>query len=150
MHLVYVFIKYSFYCPQKNCGKVMFSEVSVILFTGFPMWRIPMMNRGMGTYPRAPHTLPPPLPPPHTHTLPPATDIWWPPPVQTCSLEDLPPPPVLTSSGGHRTGRYASYWNADLCNLIFVSWARFYSILHKNHPLLQKLPVVKNLNEIVK
>ena len=36
-------------------------------------------------------------------------------PVQTCSLEDLPPTLVLTSSGCHRNGRYASFWNAVLC-----------------------------------
>ena len=35
-------------------------------------------------------------------------------PVQTCSLEDLTPPPtqVLITSGGHWSGRYTSYWNA--------------------------------------
>ena len=34
-------------------------------------------------------------------------------PVQTCSLEDLPSL-VLTSSGSHRSRRYAPYWNAVL------------------------------------
>ena len=37
-------------------------------------------------------------------------------PVQTCSLEDLPPS-VLTASGGHGSGQYASYGNAILFNL---------------------------------
>ena len=31
----------------------------------------------------------------------------------------LPNFPVLTSSGGHCSGRYASYWNAFLFNNIF-------------------------------
>ena len=33
----------------------------------------------------------------------------------------IPPPPVLTSSDGHRGGRYASYWNAFLFYYIFCS-----------------------------
>ena len=53
-------------------------------------------------------------------------------PVQTCSLEDLPPlmtsgghywrpvqllsPSVLTSSGGNQSRWYAFYWNAFLLN----------------------------------
>ena len=34
---------------------------------------------------------------------------------------DIPdiPTPVLTSSGGHRSGRYASYWNAFLFRIYF-------------------------------
>ena len=33
-------------------------------------------------------------------------------------------PPVLISSGGHRSGRYASYWNAFLFLIILmiISW----------------------------
>ena len=30
------------------------------------------------------------------------------------------PPPMLTFSGGHQSGRYASYWNAFLLNLVSV------------------------------
>ena len=33
----------------------------------------------------------------------------------------IPPPPVLTSSDGHRGGRYFSYWNAFLFYYIFCS-----------------------------
>ena len=52
---------------------------------------------------------------------PPATKIWWW-SLETCSnfFTWGPTPsctPVLTSSGGHRSGRYASYWNAVLLEL---------------------------------
>ena len=52
---------------------------------------------------------------------PPATEIWWW-SLETCSnfftWEPTPScTPVLTSSGGHRGGRYASYWNAVLLEL---------------------------------
>ena len=52
-----------------------------------------------------------------TYPPPPASDIWWS-SLETCSIlftsGPIHPPAVLTSSGGHRSGRYASYWNALL------------------------------------
>ena len=44
--------------------------------------------------------------------------------VQTCSLEDFPLVPiVLTSSGGHRSGPYASY-----CLVTFVQFRSTYNV----------------------
>ena len=66
------------------------------------------MHHGIG------HTLPSTYPPTgHTCLLLVTSggDHWR--TVQTCSLEDIPQL-VLTSSGGHRSGQYASYWNAFL------------------------------------
>ena len=64
-------------------GKVMFSEASVILFTGGrPTWGV----------------------------------VW------LGGLHGTPPPPVVTCSGGHCTGWYASYWNALLLCSGFPCW----------------------------
>ena len=56
----------------------------------------------------------------HTHHIPPS-GIWWS-SLQICSnlFNWGPTPwPVLTSSDGHQSGQYASYWNAFLYNYIY-------------------------------
>ena len=99
---------------QRSWGKVLFSQVSVILFRGVPgpFWgggnawfQVPSGGRyawpgprsfsgGGGGYARyIPDT--PPYP-------------WKVHPIWRVHL------PVLTSSGGQRSGRWASYWNAFL------------------------------------
>ena len=95
---------------NSSCGKVMFSQASLCSREGVRY----IMDR---PYPRE-HTLPP------RHTLQPGIPypllltsgghLWR--PVKTCSIKALPPalPTVLTSSGGHRSGRYTSYWNVFL------------------------------------
>ena len=84
---------------QWSCRKVMFLHLSIILFTG-----------GRGLYsrwnPPGQRPLPGQRPPPWTEDspldrAPPRTEIPW--------METYPP--GLISSSGHRSGRYASYWN---------------------------------------
>ena len=110
----------SYYRPQRSCGKVMFSQVSVILFTGglcvcgkhpprqtppgqtFPVADIPLGRQPTG------QTLSGQTPPAqcmlgHTHLLPSA--CW-----------DTPPAP-----GSHCSRRYVSYWNAFLFVVKFTS-----------------------------
>ena len=81
----------SCYRPQRSCGKVMFSQVSVILFTG-----------GCASQHALGQT--PPCRPPPTGRPPGQT-----PPAQ-CILGYTP----HTHTGGYCSGRYASYWNAFL------------------------------------
>ena len=72
-------------------------------------------------------TLPPGYPMP-----PPATDIWWS-SLETClNLFTWGPIPriVLTSSCGHQSGWYASYWNAFLSLNIFTE---LYEFCDKNY-----------------
>ena len=110
-----------YYRPQCSCGKVMFSQASVILFTeggvcpgGECVWQTPPRQ----TPPWA-DTLTPPLarhtPPPDRHradtppgqTPPRQTPTWQTPPSQT-------PPSRHPPRDGYCSGRYASYWNAFL------------------------------------
>ena len=80
------YIHYPSFLPPANKGKVMFSQVSVILFGSrgvVPRW-------DLGTYPPPPDIEPGYLPPPPGHgacaptPLPIATDIWWS-SLETCS-----------------------------------------------------------------
>ena len=88
------FCVFNFYRPQRSCGKVIFSQASVILFTGG------------GCLPSACWDTHPPSPRKHTHTHREAHST--PPGKHT-------PHPL----GGHCSGRYASYWNAFLSNRYF-------------------------------
>ena len=76
--------------PQRNCGKVMFSQASVILFTG-----------GCGRHPPARHPL---------DRYPPTQCMLGYTPLPSACW-DTPPPP-----DSHCSRRYASYWNAFLFN----------------------------------
>ena len=87
---------------KQSCRKVMFSQVSVILFMGSPHVTITHDAFGHGYIPPSPHTLPLAL---YTilSLLPTSGGHHWI-PVQTCSLVHSPSL-VLTSSGGmHATG----------------------------------------------
>ena len=102
------------YRPQRSCGKVMFSQASVILFTEEGVY--PSMHLGS-----PPEQTPPVQTPPRADT--PQADT----PPQ-CILGYTPPCPVhvgihtlLPSAcwdtcppAGHCSRRYASYWNAFL------------------------------------
>ena len=114
--------------PQRSCGKVMFSQVSVchsvhrVVGTAYASW-----DRSQGRvalpFPPSPHwisdlgTYPPLLTSGGYH--------WR--PVRTCSLEDQPPPPTSTYiwwwSPKHvrlASRRYASYWSGVLLQVFFV------------------------------
>ena len=96
------------YHPQHSCGKVMFSQASVILSTGGcltdpPGQTSPREDTPLGRHP------PGKTPPRQKHPLgrhPPPSACWDTPPTQ-CMLGYTPP-------DGHYSGRYASYWNAIL------------------------------------
>ena len=96
-----------YYRPQRTCGKVMFSQASVILFTGGAC--IPACT-GQTPPGRHPTPLPSacwdtPAPPGQTPPCPVHAGIHTPPLSSAC---------WDTSPGGHCSGRYASYWNAFL------------------------------------
>ena len=106
------------YRPQRSCGRVMFSQASVILFTG----------GGVADPPPA-DTTPAQCMLGYTHTPLPLPSACWdahPPPGQTppCPVHSgiHPPcpvhagihPPSPHPSASHCSGRYASYWNAFL------------------------------------
>ena len=91
------------YRPPTNGGKVIFSQVSVILFRGwvclvpssFQEWGLCLSQKpSRGGYARYIHQE-------GTHT-----PVFTPPGRYT--------QPVLTSSDGHQSSRYQSYWNAVL------------------------------------
>ena len=85
------------YRPQRSCGKVMFSQASVIMFTGGGC--MPSMHWGRhppGRHPLGRHS--PGQTPPWADTS----------PGQTSPPGKHPPP------DGYCSGRYASYWNAFL------------------------------------
>ena len=110
--------KHSSFLPSANevWGKVMFSHMSVILFTegvgmmSLPVWLpdclIPCSfwegsPSGGGGYP--------------SRGVSPSREVWYYPPL------------VLSFSGSHQNGRYASYWNAYLflhCSrsTYFIQW----------------------------
>ena len=90
------------YRPQRSCGKVMFSQVSVILFTGgvYAQHALRQTPPSPGRHPQA--DTPWEDTPPGRHS-PPRTDTF---PGQT------PPPGKHPPPDGHCSGRYASYWNA--------------------------------------
>ena len=118
-----------YYCPQRSCGKVMFSQVSVILSTGegvcgrHPPGRHPSRQTPPGQTPLSRHLLsrqclsrhplstPSPGQTPSWHpfgqTPPTQCMMGYTPPAQ-CMLGYIPP------TGGHCSGWYASYWNAFL------------------------------------
>ena len=94
----------------------MFSWVSVILSRVGWVCLVPGSFQGVGM--PGPRFLPgwvgmPGTPPRKVHPYGRNTS-----PESTLPLEDAPPEgtptSMLTSSGGHRSGRYASYWNAVL------------------------------------
>ena len=102
-----------FYRPQHSCGKIIFSQASVILSTGgrhpppgtHPLARHPPSRHPLGRHPQA-NTLPgqkPPLPSGCWDTHTPLHSACW----------DAPTSPPA----GHCCGRYASYWNAFLLSL---------------------------------
>ena len=84
------------YRPQRSCGKVMFSQASVILSTG-DVAETPLDRHPPGRHPLCP-----------VHAG-----------IHTASLVhagiNSPPP-----SDGHCCGRYASYWNAFLFGKFFT------------------------------
>ena len=94
-----------FYRPQRSCGKVMFSEASVILFTGGGRHPSP------GRHPALPST------------------CWDRNPPAQCMLGYSPSP------HGHCSGRCASYWNAFLyCDYLHSPTHRPISVsLHGYH-----------------
>ena len=126
---------YHFYRPQRSYGKVMFSQASVILFTGgrrSPSGRTPPSGDPSGQ--RNPQTETPSLwtetpldidPLPQTETPPPDKD---PPPGQG-------PPRTVTSV------RYASYCTAFLFILLFwlFSPRKLYEITRNRNKLLPEL-----------
>ena len=84
------------YRPQRSCGKVMFSQASVILLTGGVCQTPP------GRHPLVRHT------PPGSHPL-----------GRPPSWADTPTPGQDTlPADGYCSGRYASYWNASLLHII--------------------------------
>ena len=100
----------------------MFSEASVILFT----WVEGGRKRPLGSDP--------PL----------DRDSWTDPLERTwdqigSDVIHPPPPPVLTSSGDHCSGRYASYWNAFFLGLmLFVCMSYFFGKLPEQ--IMIKIP----------
>ena len=79
----------SFYRPQHSYGKVMFSQASVIRFSGEGVWQ--------------------------THT--PGQKPPWADPAAQCMLGYISLPSTCWDTcppGGHCSGRYASYWKAFL------------------------------------
>ena len=143
------YVSLLFTARQWRCGKIMFSQVSVIMFGGVGGGgTVHHMNHGVGGVPpsfgihySSPWDTPYPLwysyhPP--WDTLPllmiSGGDHWR--PVQICSFEDLFYPPRVTSSGGNwnmkhirfLSGWYASCLNAVLLNIWSVRWG-------KNKPL---------------
>ena len=76
------------YRPQPSCGRVMFSQASVILITGVCVADTPRADTPLGRHPPFPM---------HAGIHTPLPSACW----------DTPP-------GGHCTRRYASYWNAFL------------------------------------
>ena len=97
--------KTCYYRPQRSCGKVMFSQVSVILSTGgWGVWEPPP-----GQTPHLPGQTPqPPRQTPHWEDTP-----WADTPGQTPPWADTAPP-GRPPADGYCSGRYASYWNAFL------------------------------------
>ena len=127
MHFVLYSQIESFYIyrPQRSCGKVMFSQASVILFTG------------MGNVADTPWQITPPLhpgrhppgrhPPLGRHSIGQTTPGLTPPcpvhagihtPLPSACWDTHPPAQCMLGYtpdlGGHCSGRYASYWNAFL------------------------------------
>ena len=88
-----------YYRPQRSCGKVMFSQASVILFTGRqtpPPWADTPLADTPGRHP------PPSQTPPWTDTI----------PGQTPPYADTTPPPLSTEmatavDGMHPTGMHS-------------------------------------------
>ena len=82
------------YRPQRSCGKVMFSQASVILLTG----------EGISAQGVCVWQTPPGKHPPWADT----------PLLSACWDTHTPLPSACwdTPPGGHCSGRYASYWNA--------------------------------------
>ena len=117
-----------FYRPQRSCGKVMFSDLSVILFRGGLSDRHPLQTRqtllqtsqtppGPGRHPLTRQTHPPDqadTPPPQMSQTSPTS-----PPeslrADPCTRQ-TPPSPAGES---HCSGRYASYWKAFLLKCSF-------------------------------
>ena len=103
---------------KRSCGKVMLSQVSVILLGGgSPLWPLPMMHWDMGT---------PSLLGTRYGTYPLPSPFYWHLVVITGDLLKHfhlrtyhPLPPVLTSSIGHRRGRYASHWDLVIHRPVF-------------------------------
>ena len=105
------------------CGKISFSQVPVYhsVQGRVPMWNVTHDTFGHGYHP--PDTRYGNLPHPT------ASDIWWP-SLETCSNLFIwgPPPPVLTSSGGH--------WNmygrqvGDMHPTGMQSYINYRSIIH--------------------
>ena len=92
----------NFYRPQRSCGKVMFSQASVILFTG---------RRGVAETPRA-------------DTPPRPVHAWINTPPAQCMLGYTPPPTATAADGTHPTGMH-SCWHCDLvcfCGTMIRTW----------------------------
>ena len=89
--VILIWVRSSIFTTRKrSCGKVIFSQVSLILFTGCPHVMTTHDALGHGYPLDTRHgTYPPPLPLPSL--LLPTSDGHHRGPVQTCSLKDLPP-----------------------------------------------------------
>ena len=93
------FTEHCCYRPQRSCGKVNFHRrLSVILFTG----RVSASVHGG-------------IPPPSRA----GTPSWAGTPAGSYTPQTGTPPEAHPPPDGHCSGRYASYWNAFLLNLIF-------------------------------
>ena len=55
LRLPFLQIMVNFYRPQRSCGKVMFSQASVILFTRGCVWQTPPGRHPPGRYPSGRH-----------------------------------------------------------------------------------------------
>ena len=141
----HILLKYGatalFYCPQRSCGKVMFSQASVILFTGrrgvsvadtpgqTPPWAdTTQADTPPGRHlqedtppwedtPLGRHSPPGKHPPGQTPPGPVHAGIHTSP--AQCMLGYTPPAQCLLGYDGHCSGRYASYWNAFLFTIVF-------------------------------
>ena len=105
-----------YYRPQRSCGKVMFSQASVILFTGGVWQTLPPPSE------QTPLADPPPgqTPPPRADTLkgthfPGQTSpLGRHPPGRHPTSADIPWAEILPPRDGYCSGQYASYWNPFL------------------------------------
>ena len=102
-----------FYRPQRSCSKVMFSQVSVILFTGGRgcVWQKTLSRHPLARHPLGRH--PPADTPLGKHPLGRRPRADTPPTGQTPPMQ-TPPAECMLAYDGHCSGRYASYWNAFL------------------------------------
>ena len=109
-----------FYRPQRSCGKVIFSQVSVILSMGG------VSQHALGqTPPWVDTPTPGQTPPPHRQT-PLAETPWADTPCPMCAGIHTPLPSACWDTcrptpGGRCCGQYVSYWNAYLLRLRSLS-----------------------------